>query len=516
MQGFILFGTPKITLMQHHALSTLILLGLFACTRTGEKTGAGEVSPGADTAAAVIPWPEYEQLDDVIGLTERWTGDLDGITQRRKLRVLVPYSLTTYYLDGTEKKGISYEAMLQFEKYMNEALGKSTAPPYVQVVFVPLSREKLIPALLEGYGDLIAENLTITPRRQEQIAFSSPLLTGAREVIITGPASPELNSLSDLEGKTLFLRRSSSFYEHVLALNDSLKAAGKTPVRIEPVDEYLEDEDVLAMLDEGLIALTVADEYKGKLWASIYKNIRVRSDLCLRDQRQIAWAMRSGDAQLKTLVDGFVAKNRKGTLMGNMLFNRYLGSDAQVREAFTDKDKARFLALQDHFTRYGERYQLDWILLAALGFQESRFNQHLKSRAGAIGIMQVLPATARDPSINVPDIHQEEQNIHAGTKVLRYFIDNFFISKTIDSLNAGLFGVASYNAGPNRIQELRRKAAAQGLNPDVWFNNVEIIAAREIGRETVQYVSHIYKYYCSYRYLYHYYRQRGGIKGLDE
>ena len=483
------------------------LLGLFSCQPAAPKQEVSEGEKLAKPTGAITPWPDYEQLDDVIGLNEQWTGDLDGIIQRRRLRVLVPYSMTTYYLDGTERKGMAYEAMIHFEQFLNKSLGKSTQPPYVQTVFVPMSRDQLIPALLQGYGDLIAENLTITPYREKQAAFSTPLLTGAREVIVTGPTSPELKSLDDLPGKTLFLRHSSSFFEHVQAINDSLKAQGKPLIAVEWIDEHLEDEDVLGMLNQGLISLTVTDEFKGKFWASVFPKIGVRSDLCIHEGSDIAWAMRPGNPKLKAMIDAFVKQNRKGTLMGNMLFNRYLGKESEVKEAFTAKDKARFQSLQDYFTRYGQQYQLDWILLAALGFQESRYNQQLKSRAGAVGIMQVLPTTAKDKNINIPNIYEEEGNIHAGTKVLRYMIDNYFISKSIDSLNAGLFGVASYNAGPSRVQELRRKAAAQGLNPDVWFNNVEIIAAHEIGRETVQYVSNIYKYYCSYRYLYHYYKQ---------
>ncbi len=493
-----------------NALKSTLLLGMVALLSCQPADPEKEASKAEKTAAptgAITPWPDYEQLDDVIGLNEQWTGDLQGIIERRRLRVLVPYSMTTYYLDGTERKGMAYEAMIHFEQFLNKSLGKSTQPPYVQTVFVPMSRDQLIPALLQGYGDLIAENLTVTPSREKLVTFSTPLLSGAREVLITGPASPELKSLMDLPGKTLFLRRSSSFFEHVQIINDSLKAQGKPLIAVEWIDEHLEDEDVLGMLNQGLISLTVTDEFKGKFWASVFPEIQVRSDLCIHEGGDIAWAMRPDCPELKAKVDAFVQKNRKGTLMGNMLFNRYLGKDSEVKEAFTAKDKERFQALQGHFTRYGQRYQLDWILLAALGFQESRYNQQLKSRAGAVGIMQVLPTTAKDKNINVPDIYEEEGNIHAGTKVLRYMIDNYFISKTIDSLNAGLFGVASYNAGPNRVQELRRKAAAQGLNPDVWFNNVEIIAGHEIGRETVQYVSNIYKYYCSYRYLYHYYKQ---------
>jgi membrane-bound lytic murein transglycosylase MltF len=160
---------------------------------------------------------------------------------------------------------------------------------------------------------------------------------------------------------------------------------------------------------------------------------------------------------------------------------------------------------------FGKEYELPWMMLAALAYQESRYDQSLRSHAGAVGIMQVLPSTARDPIVGIPNIYEEEANIHAGTKFLRFVIDQYFISPEIDSLNAGLFGLASYNAGPHRIRRLQKMAEAQGLNPNVWFNNVELMAAQDIGRETVQYVSNIYKYYTSYRYLYLYTARTGQV-----
>ncbi|MBK7476281.1 MAG: transporter substrate-binding domain-containing protein [Haliscomenobacter sp.] len=180
------------------------MLGLFSCQPAAPKGEASKAENAAEPTGAITPWPNYEQLDDVIGLNKQWTGDLDGIIKRRRLRVLVPYSMTTYYLDGTERKGMAYEAMIHFEQFLNKSLGKSTQPPYVQTVFVPMSRDQLIPALLQGYGDLIAENLTITPGREEQVAFSTPLLTGAREVVVTGPSSPNSNPSGTCPAKRCF------------------------------------------------------------------------------------------------------------------------------------------------------------------------------------------------------------------------------------------------------------------------------------------------------------------------
>jgi len=135
-------------------------------------------------------------------------------------------------------------------------------------------------------------------------------------------------------------------------------------------------------------------------------------------------------------------------------------------------------------------------MLAAQGYQESRLDQSTKSPSGAIGVMQVMPTTGA--SLNVGDIRQVDANIHAGTKYMRTMLDTYFSDAQLDDLNRNLFAFAAYNAGPTRIAQLRKEAAKRGLNPNVWFDNVERIAAEKIGRETVTYVSNIYKYYVAY------------------
>ena len=149
--------------------------------------------------------------------------------------------------------------------------------------------------------------------------------------------------------------------------------------------------------------------------------------------------------------------------------------------------------------KYGDRYSLDYVLMAAQGYQESQLDHSRKSAVGAIGVMQVMPATGKD--MKVGDITQLEPNVHAGVKYVRFMMDQFYANEPMDALNKGLFTFASYNAGPGRMKQMRELAAKRGLNPNVWFNNVELVVADKIGRETVQYVSNIYKYYLAYKML---------------
>jgi membrane-bound lytic murein transglycosylase MltF len=194
-----------------------------------------------------------------------------------------------------------------------------------------------------------------------------------------------------------------------------------------------------------------------------------------------------------------VKTNKKGTVAQNVLINKYVKSTKWVKNARSDEDIQRFRSMIDLFKKYSDRYDFDWLLMAAQGYQESGPDQSKRIQVGAIGVMQVMPATAKDRSVNIPDIENLESNIHAGIKYNRWVVDNFYDDPGIKPVDAALFAFASYNAGPGRVSRLRKEAAEQGLDPNRWFNHVELVAAKRIGRETVQYVSNIYKYYLAYQ-----------------
>jgi len=185
--------------------------------------------------------------------------------------------------------------------------------------------------------------------------------------------------------------------------------------------------------------------------------------------------------------------------MGNMMIKRYLKNTKYVKNSTSKQEMEKFNAIVQLFEKYADRYEFDYLMIGALAYQESGLDHSKKSRVGAVGVMQVLPTTAADPNVGVAEIHKIENNIHAGTKYLRFIINRYYKDEPMDDLNKMLFAFASYNAGPAKVRSLRKKAAGMGLNPNVWFNNVEIAADKVIGRETVQYVSNIYKYYVAYQ-----------------
>jgi membrane-bound lytic murein transglycosylase MltF len=451
------------------------------------------IAPAAAQSPPAKPKPQRAGLAHD-HLTQKWTGDLDGMIERRRIRILTVYGKTFYFVDKGTQRGIVHDLGVQLEEELNRKL--KTKHLRVSIAFIPVSRDELLPALVEGRGDIAAANLTITPERLKMVDFADPWLRDVDEIVVTGPQSPSIASRDDLAGKEVFVRRSSSYHGSLLKLNATFKQQGKPAVKLVPAPETLEDEDLLEMLNAGLVQAVVVDEHKAVFWKQVFPALTLHPDVVVATGGEIAWAIRKDSPQLKAELNGFVKKHGKGTALGNTLLQRYLKSTRYVKNATADAEMRKFRATIDMFRKYGDKYGIDWMLMAAQGYQESRLDHNAKSAVGAIGVMQVMPATGKE--LNVGDITQIDPNIHAGVKYVRFMIDQYYKNEPMDDLNKGLFAFASYNAGPGRVAGLRKEAAKRGLDPNVWFNNVERVAAEKIGRETVTYVSNIYKYYVAY------------------
>jgi membrane-bound lytic murein transglycosylase MltF len=268
-------------------------------------------------------------------------------------------------------------------------------------------------------------------------------------------------------------------------------------VTIVDAPEYLEDDDLLEMVNAGLVDRTVVDDYLAEFWTQIFTDMTVNGTATLRTGGDLAIAFRKDSPKLAAEVNEFIRTHGLGTLFGNTIDRRYLRGEPLARRATSGTDRERFLAQRDVFRRFGEQYKLDYLLMMAKGYRESRLDQNARSRVGAIGVMQIMPALGR--SLDVGDIRQLEPNIHAGVKYTRQLIDQYLGNEPMDDLNRTLMAFASYNAGPTRIRQLRREAERRNLDPNVWFGQVERIAAERIGRETVAHVSHVSKYFIAFR-----------------
>ncbi len=497
-------------------LFLLAILVLVACndSATGTPSALAAESEPVPTAEAIPeanntasegpakPQPrlsleQIQQELDVPGISEAWTGDLNGMVDRRVIRVLTVYGLGRYFVDHGQEKGITYELLKMFEDALNKKMGRKHVR--IHLVFIPVARDELIPGLLEGRGDIAVAGLTITSERDEVIDFSNPLSRELSEILVTGPSAPSVGTIDDLAGQEMYVRASSSYRSSLDALNRRFREEGKKEIVIRDVSEFLEDEDLLEMVNSGALEWAVVDDYKSKIWAGVLENLTIRDDIVFREGGQLAFAIREDSPKLMAELNTFIKSHRQGTLKGNILIKRYINNFDWTRNALGAEDYQRFREVIDIFQKYGDEYGVDYLIVTAQGYQESRLMQTARSRAGAVGIMQLLPSTAADPNVGIPDISEAEDNIHAGVRYLNFIRNRYFSDPEMDDFNKTMFALAAYNAGPARIAKLRSKAEKLGYNPNKWFDNVEIIAAKEIGGETVQYVANILKYYVVYR-----------------
>ncbi|MFJ3456424.1 transglycosylase SLT domain-containing protein [Scandinavium goeteborgense] len=473
-----------------HPFTAVSLIGLAALLFV-TASFAAPVKDDTDQSLSV-------SMEDI---QQPWVGDLQGMYDRRVIRVLTTYSKTFYFIDKGTQRGLTHDAFIAFERYLNTKLMKDKQLKHrhlkVRIIFVPVTREQLFSALNEGKGDIVAANLTITPDRMKLAAFTDPIYANVKELLLSGPDSPKVENLEQLSGKTVFVRYSSSYYESLKTLNAHFAKESLPPVTLHPAPEALEDEDLIEMLNAGLIPLIVVDRHKALFWKQVFPNIEVHENIVLREHGNIAWGVRKSNPELLALLNGFVKENKVGSKLGNILLVRYLKNANYVKSATSEAERRKFLTLVDIFRKYGDRYNVDWLLMIAQGYQESRLNQKVRSPVGAIGVMQVMPKTGKE--LNVGDIRHLDPNINAGIKYMRWMIDQYYGDEPMTQLDKVLFSFASYNAGPARIARLRTETQKRGFDPNVWFGNVENVAAEKIGAETVTYVSNIYKYYIAYR-----------------
>ncbi|MGB5486471.1 MAG: transporter substrate-binding domain-containing protein, partial [Lysobacterales bacterium] len=237
-----------------------------------------------------------------------WTGDLDRMAKERVIRVLTVYGVGRYYLEGAREKGITYEWFKQFEDFVNKKLGNKHLR--VHVVFIPVARDQLIPALISGRGDIAAAGLTITPERDKLVDFSDPVSKELSEVLVTGPSAPPIDTIDDLAGKRMFVRASSSYRASLDALNLQFKERGLEAIDIEDAPEQLEDMDILEMVTAGMLEWAIVDDYKARLWAGIFADLKVREDLVFRSGGRIAVAFRENSPFLAEALNEFVKTHK--------------------------------------------------------------------------------------------------------------------------------------------------------------------------------------------------------------
>ncbi|MCW9047227.1 MAG: transporter substrate-binding domain-containing protein [Gammaproteobacteria bacterium] len=431
-------------------------------------------------------------------LTERhesiFTDDLDSIKKRKTLRVITRNNAASYFLWRGELLGFEYELVRAFAKQHKLRLEIISAP----------SHEAQIPMLLEGKGDIIASFLTITEKRKDLGVVFSTAHHKASEIIVTRVDDNSIQTVEDLAGRSIFVRKSSAYWETLQALKESgLK------FKLLAAPENMETEEIIAQVANGTYDLTLADNHL--LDIELTWRDDIQAALVIGEIRENAWAMRNNNPLLVSAVNQFIKKQYR-SLFYNITYDKYFKNARNIkkhRNQRVDLNPDGTLSPYDTLVKkYALKFEFDWRLIIAQMYQESRFNPKAKSWVGAQGLMQVMPRTAKEMGIS--NLKQPESGINAGVQYLNWVRDRF--EPELNVKDRMWFTLAAYNAGQGHVKDARRLARQQGLNPDKWFDHVEkamlLLSNKKFyrkarhgyvrGREPVKYVREIRNRYRAY------------------
>jgi membrane-bound lytic murein transglycosylase MltF len=437
-----------------------------------------------------------ELLSNLSRFSDTYTDDLPNLLKRKTIRVLITSSPTNFFVSGGQIYGFEYSMLKEYENFLNRNTTRQDLKTVVE--FIPVPEGLLLPSLEKGLGDIAAAGLVITDGSHQNLSYSNPYLTGVNEVIVSHRGILPIQSLHDIAGKQIYMRRTKNYYESVARLNEQLNSAGLNPIRIVKAEEYVTSEDILEMINAGIIELSITESHLAKLWSDVLPNLIIHEQLPLRTNVNLAWMVRTSNPLLKDSLNQFVKDHKRGTLLGNIYFNRYFKDTKWITNPLDTAAREKSFRYAPLFKKYGEEYNIDWMLLSAIGYQESLLEHNRRSPKGAVGIMQVMPSTAMDPRINIADYHQIEDNIHAGAKYLAHLRDTYFNGAEMEPIDRLRYALAAYNAGPSNVRRAQAMAAEMGYDPNRWFLHGEIGALKVIGQETVRYVSNINKFYLAY------------------
>jgi membrane-bound lytic murein transglycosylase MltF len=437
---------------------------------------------------------------------EKRTGDLPEMLERNQIRVLVVPSRSTYFLDHKgQPRGLDYELLKGWEKILNKGRKKGTPP--ISLVFIPVTLEELGDALLEGRGDIAGVTL-VTPGRADEFAYATPIFEDIQEVVVTRKGGPVISRIEDLGGHDVHAMSGSSQLERLEALNESFKKQGLKPMKVVRAEAYVADENLLEMINGGMITAAVVPDAFAKLWARIFKNLIVHENIPVTIGMKAGWAVRKENPELLAKLNEAIASVlKKNKLAFQRDFNQYFKTTRWIENPFV---KGAKYELSDHFQREAAAFGLDWLQLMAQGFQESSLNPNAKSPFGAVGIMQVLPSTAE--WLGVKNYNEVDGNIHAGAKYMARLVKRYAKVPEISEDNRFFFALAAYNAGPGRVRKYRKRAPQLGYDPYQWFGNVERVSLRSGNLETVMYVRNILNYTLAYKTAYEQSLLRGDLK----
>ncbi|MBL6992196.1 MAG: transporter substrate-binding domain-containing protein [Bacteriovoracaceae bacterium] len=415
-------------------------------------------------------------------------GGLKSILKKRYMRVLTTKNAYDYYIYQGKTKGMQYEMAREFTKYLNKKYIKKGK---LRIVFdmVPVNFDQLIPMLITGKGDIIAVGITKTAKREALVDFTDPYQI-VDDVIVT---RKELASQT-WKHKTFHVQKNSSYFNS-LSQHFGL-------VKVKEVDANLHAGHIMEFVSLKKHDYTLVNSFWAETVGKRYPNLVILKDRPFRKGVKISWAVRKKNHRLLKELNSFLPRVKKGTRLGNIFSKRYFYDIGRIKSKDFDLATSKISKYDESIKKYAKKYGFDWRLLSALCYQESRFNQSIKNKWGAIGLFQVKQKTANEPYIAIRNITGEanyENNIHAGVKYLAWIKKRYLDPiKKIGEESKLRMTMAAYNAGPGRLLKAMKKAKKMGLNSHKWFRNVELAMLKLGYPEPVVYVSEINKHYVSY------------------
>ncbi len=482
--------------------------GLAGAAPPAETQGAPNLSPTEGEHAIAQTESGGEGNEDAApeGIISRASGrpdhprSLEEIVKSGYVRVLTRNNDTSFFIYRGHRMGFDYEVGKKLAQHLNIRVD----------MIITNSWPEMFQALLKGEGDAIAAEVTVTPERAKQVLFAEPW-GKTKELIVYKDGAPRIATVDDLAGKEVHVRKSSTYFESLEKLNEKLTAAGKKEVQIKLVPEEWETDTILQAVSRGEILYTVADSVLADVHTAYFDTLRI--GLPISEERDLAWAVRPGDVKLKTAIDAVFRELRKKPDF-NIMKRKYFEAQRRLKAERGDKTYASetgTLSAYDPIVRkYSEQHDFDWRLVAAQIYQESHFDPTRKSWVGALGLFQIMPATAK--GLGIVDPTDPEQSIRGGLKYMQQLSDHY--QDVADPIERYRFALAAYNSGFGHVDDARRLARGDGKDPAKWREVAAYLlkladhkyATRARfgycrGTEPVEYVRHIDERYTGYAQL---------------
>lgn len=440
-------------------------------------------------------------LARVAGPVEGWqrvgeSRDLADIRRTGQLRVLVNQSRHSSGVIKDEVVGVEYIRLRAFVRYLNRGGGES-----ITLKLIPKPKDQLLGALQRGEGDLVAPGELLEARGLSGIVRSRAVQRAVPMVLVTRQGSRVYRRFDELSGRALVLASGSAARGELTRINQALLARGQAPIALEWVDASLAIEDVLELVHAGVYPATLVELPIAERWAKVLPRLRIDRSMQLGEARDANWFFRADAKTLQARADRFLAEYRPPADQ-DAAFLRHYRRLSKVQYPLDRLGRQRLEKVRPTLQHHAQNLEFDWLDLAAIAFKESTLNPSAVSPAGAIGLMQVIPATAR--GMGVGDPRNLDSNVLASARYLSSLRRDHFASPRLNERERMAFMLAAYNMGPQRVQTLRAEARRRGLNPDQWFFQVERVALEQMGLSGASYVSSINKYYVAYareRYL---------------